>query len=202
MFFCMPPGRYPILGSRKSTSASRSNAVYHLRNSVNSSYVKDIYEEFTEYIRGLIAEALMENPSNIARIESGHPVEMRASKIVSHHVNNTLLEQIATEIFRSLEKEQSTIKLIDKTKSKLGLDVDQQIIDDAMPYLLMRHVLVHSNGRPDVEYLSKYPSIPIKDGKIDLKYTLANEAGKRIEALVLALDSDAISKHIIKDHQC
>ena len=66
------------------------------------------------------------------------------------------------------------------------------MIDEALPYLEVRHKLVHTNGKADEDFSRRFPQIVIdKKGKIDLDFSLVIGARKAIVSLVKAYDIEA-----------
>ena len=102
------------------------------------------------------------------------------------------------QIFQQLENERSTITLISKIKNKLGLTIEQQLVDDALPFLEIRHIFVHSDGKPNSAILEKYPTIQLDEHhRILLNSTFAKKAYDAVNNLLIAIDNDMISKNYI-----
>ena len=51
------PNRHRHIARRQNSDGSRRNTINHLRASVYSSYLKDLYEEVTEYLRAILNQA-------------------------------------------------------------------------------------------------------------------------------------------------
>jgi hypothetical protein len=61
-------------------------------------------------------------------------------------------------VFRSLENERSTPKLIEKVLQKTGVVPDPGVLADALGFLEMRHLFVHARGVIDEPFQAKYGS--------------------------------------------
>lgn len=78
---------------------------------------------------------------------------------------------------------------------KLGLTIDKKFIEKALPYLEIRHILVHSDGKPDQAFLNKYPKMKIDGQKrISLDAKFAKEAYDSVNNLLMAIDKEMEAK--------
>lgn len=172
IFTCFDKDRHPNIARYTVTQHSRKLIANHCKATLYASYVKDIYEEFTEYLRSIIAEAYDNATISPERIAGGQEtISMTAKDILKFQINGTLTDIIIDRIFQALENERSTIKLINKVCSKLGLTVDKSIIQDALCYLEIRHKLVHTDGLADEDFRKLYPELTYThDSHIDLTY--------------------------------
>ncbi len=184
---------------RKNSDVSREQIINHLRSSIYSSYVKDVYEEVTHYLRTMLKKAA-ENGFDSARIIGDHPFNVEAKKILELGNWTNVCQMVSDSLFQSLEKEKSTLNLLKKTAKKLALNVDEQLINDALPYLEVRHFLVHSDGKLSQEYIKKYPSIQHdKDGCVILSYTFICNMRSLVKSLICKFDEEVIAKNFLKE---
>ena len=90
------------------------------------------------------------------------------------------------------------MKLLVAIDKKLGLGVDQKLIQAAMPFLELRHLLVHEDGIPDTDFCKRYPSLKAKTGKrIQITNALTSSARASITNLALNYDSLAVSANLL-----
>lgn len=189
--------KHPLLYNRTNNTNSRRLVVNHLRRTIYVSFIKDMYEEVTEYIRYILQEGAM-NGVDPNRLVGEHSVSMKANEILSMSTKREIVQSIMNQIFQQLENERSTIALISKMKNKLGLSIAQRLIDAALPFLEIRHIFVHSDGKPSHAFLEKYPTIRLDEhNRILLNSTFVEEAYNSINALLIAIDNDMISKNYI-----
>ena len=88
--------------------------------------------------------------------------------------------------------------MLQKTKNKLGLNIAQELIEKAIPYLTCRHVFVHSDGKPNDEFKDKYPIIRLDSkGRIALDMEFLNTAYNSVNDLLKAYDAEMIRNHYI-----
>ncbi len=189
--------KFPLLANRTNNANSRGLVVKHLRKTIYVSFIKDMYEEVTEYIRYILQEGVL-NGADPNRLVGEHNVNMKANEILSKGTKREIVQSIMEQIFQQLENERSTITLIPKIKNKLGLTIEQALIDAAIPYLEIRHIFVHSDGKPNQVFMEKYPTIQLDEhNRILLNSTFAEEAYNSINNLLVAIDNDMISKNYI-----
>ena len=202
IFKCFDVDKHPNIARHIATQHSRKLIANHCKATLYASYVKDIYEEFSEYLRSIIAEAFDNAKISPERIAGGHEtISMTLKDILKFQMNGTLTEIIIGRIFQALENERSTIKLINKVCSKLGLTVDESIIQDAVYYLEIRHKLVHADGLADEDFRKSHQGLTYtNDSHIDLTYDTIISLKKNVTALVDAIDREALSKQILKYH--
>ena len=189
--------KHPLLYNRTNNANSRKLVVNHLRKTIYVSFIKDMYEEVTEYIRYILQEGAM-NGVDPRRLVGEHNVNMKANEILSMSTKREIIQSIMDQIFQQLENERSTITLISKIKNKLGLTIEQQLVDDALPFLEIRHIFVQSDGKPNSAFLEKYPTIQLDEHhRILLNSTFAKKAYDAVNNLLIAIDNDMISKNYI-----
>lgn len=197
IFKKVEPDKYPLLANRTNNANSRGLVVKHLRKTIYVAFIKDMYEEVTEYIRYILQEGVM-NGADPNRLVGEHNVNMKANDILSKGTKREIVQSIMEQIFQQLENERSTINLIPKINNKLGLTIEQALIDAAIPYLETRHIFVHSDGKPCEEFKRKYPDIRLDEhNRIALNYSFANAAYNAINSLLQEIDNKMIEKNYI-----
>lgn len=193
--------KFPILSKRENTPESRKLVVEHLRKTVYTSFIKDLYEEVTEYLKYILKEAAL-NGAKPERLVGAHRVQMSANDILLKRDKQEIVEAIMLQIFQQLEGERSTIELIKKIKNKLGINLQDKLVDDAVPYLEIRHILVHSDGKPTEEFKNKYPTIKLdKKRKISLNYKFAQSAYNSIDLLLKQIDSEMMNLNYLSNSE-
>ena len=171
---------YPKLASRQNTHQSRRIVGIHLQKALYGSFMKDLYEDFSEFIQETIKAAAVKG-IDYPRLLSGSSVDMKMADVLKTGSWDALLIKVSENVFRSLENERSTIKLLEKFNNKLDLKITQQFIDDAMPYLDARHIIVHRDGKVDDKYKADYPGIALDPkGKIRLDFAFITTARTKV----------------------
>lgn len=108
-----------------------------------------------------------------------------------------ITQKIADSVFQALEAEKSTLKLLEKVAKKLGLGVDKALITAALPYLEIRHLLVHADGKASDEYKQKYPTIRLKNDRVFINYVFLTRMRTAVKAMMEDFDKNVIAKDIV-----
>ena len=181
---------------------NRRKIAAHCKAAMYSSYVKDLYEEVSMYLMNILTEAAentRENPERILGDLSN--MSMTYNEILTYAKDGTITQKVIERVFQHLENERSTVKLIDKICKRLGLKIDEKIMNEAVYYLEIRHKLVHTDGFADDDFRASHPSLTYTpDSYIDLTYDTIVSMREKVTALMDAIDSEAISKGILKPH--
>lgn len=191
------PQKHNHIARRKNSVGSRKVLINHLRSTLYSSYVKDIYEEVTHYLRTILKKAA-ENGFDAGRIIGEHTFKIDAKTALELGNWNSLVQLIADSVFQALESERSTLKLLDKLSKKLALNVKEATINAALPYLEVRHCLVHSDGLLSAEFKEKHKNIVCKDGYVQLDYKFICNLRTSIRALISEYDQCVVASGILK----
>lgn len=191
------PEKHLHIKRRKNSDGSRELLANHLRQTVYSSYVKDIYEEVTHYLKTILEKAA-ENGFDAGRLIGEHSTKLDAKAVLSAGTWQDVARLITDSVFQSLEAEKSTLKLLEKVSTKLALGVDENLIKGALPYLEVRHFLVHADGKIPTQFKKDNPQIPIKGGHIKLDYKFVSELREATKKLIKEYDEKVISANLLK----
>lgn len=203
LFENINPLKHPRLARYKICDDNRLKVVQHFKSTVYSAYIKELYEEFSMYLKSIMGDMYSAAKVTPDRLVGEHKVNLSANDILKFAADGTIAQVVIDNIFQSLENERSTISLITKVCKKLGLNVDKTVIDNAVNYLEIRHKLVHTDGFADSEFQTSHPNLRYtKAGYIDLTYQCITEAKNAVFELVKALDQDAIAKNYLSSHNC
>jgi len=198
IFDHIDPKKHTKLAKWKSSDHSRSLASHHLKNSLRAAYIKSLYEATTNYFQDVL-KASAQNILNVDQLVGEHSMNFTNKELLSLGSFEKIIEKISLSIFRQLENERSTKSLIEKMHKKLGLSINEHTISSALPYLEIRHLLVHSQGVADKEFSKSFPSLKAKENKpIRLSYDLIDNARKCITDLIVEFDNQLIEKNLVK----
>ena len=197
LFDAVSPDQHPRLASRKSNDHNRRLAVRHLKASLCASYIKDLYEDFSEYMQDIL-EAAARNGINPNRIIGSHKINVEASDLLAAGNWNNVVHMIARSIFRKLEDERNTKSLIHAMDSKLGLGLDQAKLDAALPYFELRHLLVHHDGIADQDFCQRFPLFPASAGnKISVEFNAVKNAKIAVIELAKEFDNKVVINQVV-----
>lgn len=192
------PGKHKHLSRRQNSDGSRKLIINHLRATLYSSYVKDIYEEVTHYLRTILEKSAA-NGFDSGRIIGEHSFKINAKEILQSGNWEIIVRLITNSVFQALESEKSTLSLLDKIAKKLNLNIDDNLIKAALPYLEIRHFLVHADGKVSSDFKEKYPKIKItRDGYVIMNSTFISQMRDAIKKLIAAYDQQIISHNLLK----
>lgn len=197
LFDAVNPAQHPRLATRKSSDHNRRLAVRHLKASLCASYIKDLYEDFGEYMQDIL-EAAAKNGINPNRIIGSHKVNVEASELLAAGNWNNVVHMITRSIFRKLEDERNTRSLIQAMDNKLSLGLDQTKLDAALPYFELRHLLVHHDGVADQDFCQRFPFFPATAGKkISVEFNAVMNAKTAVVELAKEFDSKVLTNQIV-----
>lgn len=195
LFKNLDPNKHKELAKRKTTPHNRKLVLTHLRQTVYSSYLKDMYEEVTEYLKYIIKNYASYPDRNVGRLVGEHKFNCPANDILVLSSYEEIVEMVTNNIFQQLENERSTIKLLEKINNKLALGIGNDKLKIALPFLLVRHYLVHSDGKIPQDILDQHPEIKVdKNRFVDLTYTFIKEAKNNITEFIGLLDEEIYNK--------
>lgn len=193
--------RYTTLSGYKVGDQNRRLVVNHLKSTLYTAYIKDLYEEFYIYLKGIMKEVYSNAKVSPERLSGEHKVTLTSVEILQHLRIGDLADVVIDKIFQALESERSTIELITKFHKKIGIDIEQTLVDDAIYYLEIRHKLVHTDGFVDEEFRKKHNLLNYTStNKIKLDYCTICQAYEAVFHLVSDMDSKVINAGLAKSH--
>ena len=168
------------------------------RNAENA--IRLLYTHLNEYLKAILTEMYIAHPLEIANKAQGTIPFHRIIKLGSYEA---ISQYIVDSIFRSLEAEKNTRLLIKKLLAKTGVQIPADIIDEAIIYLDMRHLIVHNASIIDEHFAQIYAYVygdnPFyKNGaKLPISVGLAKKAIEAIKKLCFAIDRGLIDSRYI-----
>lgn len=201
IFASVTRASHPKLSNRSNLADSRSLIIRHLCNSIQVSFIKEMYEEVTEYMRYVLKEAAL-NGAEPGRLLGEHNIKVQANDILSKENYIDVVAFITSNVLQSLENERSTLDLLKKVSRKLDLEIDEDLINDALPYLEIRHIFVHSDGKPSQDFRNKYPFIRLRsNGRIELSLGVVRTAFLNVNNMIKEYDRKMIDKGFISANE-
>ncbi len=136
------------------TQSSRLMA--QAKNANYRSAIITLYSLWTHYMKEILGLLYQTSPHEVA---AKAPGEMKFSEIIKIGSYEGIQSHIVDHVFRSLEDERSTKKLLDKILKHTKISLPQATKLNALAYLEMRHLFIHSNGEVDQKYWKTYHGI-------------------------------------------
>lgn len=189
--------KHPRLAAQKVSRRNREIVVSHLKATVHAAYVKDIYEDMSAYFAEVLRAAAA-NGLDPGRLVGEHKFNVDANEILKCGSWEAIVAMVTRDLFRKLENEKSTKVLLDKIDAKLNLNVDPTVIAAALPYLEIRHLLVHRDGEVDDTFVKAHPSFGVKAGDyVELTHDLVSKTRTAVIAMVKHYDVKIVEAKLL-----
>ena len=189
--------QHPRLAARANTSKSRKLAANHLKTTLCEAFLKNIYEDATQYLLEILTAAAR-NGLDPNRLIGEHKVTFDANTVLQAGSWDKVVAMVAQSVFRKLENERGTKDLLEKMNAKLNIGVLQATIDAALPYFEVRHLLVHADGKADQKFCTSFPGFGATAGsKIKLDYTFLQNARTSICNLIDEFDQKVVACNVV-----
>ena len=103
-------------------------------------------------------------------------------------------------VFRKLENERSTLKLLDRILGHTDVHPDPAQQEDAIMYLEMRHLVIHNQGRIDSGFEKRYGGgTRFKDGdRLPLQARTVQSAVTAVATLIQDIDTQLLAGSFVK----
>ena len=171
------------------------------RKQMNEQAFVELHCIFSDYIAHVIAEIASNEPKKLLSI-LGNDTERSISfaEIVSLGNYDAVIQEMALRVFRILENLRSTKDMMQKLCKIAKISVDNDLLNRALIYIDVRHIIIHRDSVVDNVFKSKDGSglIPQKNDKLQLKYAVTNKAINTVYELCRTLDNALIAKEILK----
>lgn len=120
--------KHPEISRREPTATARTIIINHLRSTLAVCYIKEVYEEVTEYIRYILKMEAMSGQIRPERISDSVKVTITANQLLATTSHDEVITLVTKEIYQAIEGERSTLKLINSICLRLDLDVSADLI--------------------------------------------------------------------------
>lgn len=144
--------QYPRLN--EPPSEAKRVAKYSRARNAEAAIVQ-LFRYTSDYFREVLALIYRHDPLMVVGKALGQP-SLSFREIVQLGGWDELCQRMVEEVFRSLENERSTPKLMDKLVAKTGVSIPAGLKADALAFLELRHLIIHREGLLDAAYESAY----------------------------------------------
>lgn len=117
---------YPSLSRRSNNDNSRELVAKHLKKTVYVSYIKEIYEEVSEYLKYILCCGAR-SPIDYPRLIGGENLNIDANTLLSAGSYAKVQNIIMSRVFQSLDSKKSTLNTIKGIIAKLDLDIKSNL---------------------------------------------------------------------------
>jgi hypothetical protein len=178
--------------SRLNHPTSHRSRVYNYCRAKNTqSAIIELHGFFSEYMCDILKEIYKTKPLLVVG-KSNRQLDLKYHELIKYTNLQDLHTKMVNDVFRNIENEQSTIKLIDKILNNTDANVSEGEKNRALPYLEMRHLFIHNKGYADGAFADKYGAqFKVKCGdKLPTKFKIADDAIANVSALTQKIDSE------------
>lgn len=167
------------------------------RIKVNEQSLIELYAYFADYMSSVIREIENINPKRVlGLIPSQYSTDLSYSDIFILGNYNAIMDEIALRVFRSLENERSTPKLLKKFIKTTSINIPVNVQQEALIYLEIRHLIIHNNSKADAKFnaMNNAGLVTVNNStkRIAINYALTNSAIDAVSLLCSTIDSELI----------
>lgn len=196
LFVHVDASEHPRLTKTKVNDNNREKVIGHLRQTLFAAHIKDLYEDFVDYLAE-ISRSVMRNGIASDAVRGDFKFQMAASSILACGSWEAVLD-VVNEALEERLKALGTHKTVEFLDKRIGLGLDASLVEVAFRYLDLRHLLVHEDGRADERFCSSHPDFLATPGRtIKLDATVTREARMAITALVEHMDARAVAAEVL-----
>ena len=173
------------------------------RKKLNEQAFIELYRLFSDYLFNVIRDLSHTAPNKLLQvINTNNDRALSFKELIELGNYNAILEKMAQKVYRILENQRSTPKLLEKILSVTNIHLDDEIQKEALLYLQIRHLIIHNNSKADDDFKNQNDSdtVMIKsDSSISFTYSLTNKAITTVFKLCKMLDDKLIEKGIVAE---
>jgi len=171
-----------------------------------------LFNLFTAYLQSITKEMFAKNPMLVVgkavinkNGDDKENLTMSYAEIVRLENYENVQEQIVLNVFRSIEEIKSTSKLLEKLLKDTKVNIPQDIIDEALTYLEMRHLFIHNQGLVDSKYAKKYgkrftPNLKDKN-ELPTKFDTFSKALTATTKLITEIDVQLLKNGMVEKRE-
>lgn len=172
------------------------------RKKVNEQAIIELYAYFSDYLSSIIRELENTRPQQIlTMIPSDAEVSLKYSDIFKLASYDKILDEISQRVYRVLENERSTPKLLRKFIKTLSLYIPINLQEDALTYLEVRHLIIHANSRADNKFhrLNQRGLVKVNPSNqvLTINYAMSSAAIIKVQELCKKLDEEIVTKGLL-----
>jgi len=182
---------HPRLARIKVNNDARERVVGHLRQTLYAAHIKDLYEDCVEYLNNV---SMSVGRKGVAPSAFGgeYRFQLSAATILECGSWDAALDAVTKGLGERL-KALGTHKTVEFLDRRVGLGLDESIVECAFRYIDLRHLLVHEDGRADERFCKSHPGFIATPGRtIKLDAAIARDARRAITELVKHVDERAV----------
>lgn len=185
-----------------------NNLIRHTQNKNIEFSMIQLYNIFTFYLQNITKEMFQKDPMFIVGKavvkkdgEDKESLTLNYAELIRLGSYENIQDQIVKKIFRGFEELRSTTRLLEKIIKDTKVNISKKVQNDALTFLEMRHLFIHSRGKVDHKYATAFgnmfnPYLKEGDDLPTLFETFSNALPKVI-ALCETIDKQLIANGFI-----
>lgn len=170
------------------------------RSKLNEQAIVDIYRFFSWYISHTIRAMAQKEPIKIQSLLANKNSTISYVDIVKAGSYETIIENMAKSVFRTLEELRSTSKMLEKIISLTNIAIEENLLKDALFYLDIRHLIIHNDTKADDKFEENNRNLvsihPINK-KIGMNYDLSTRVLEKVKEFCKEIDCQLIAKGLL-----
>ena len=199
LFECASSDQHPKLSSIKKPSREYCRIKNHLKSTLYDSIIVRYYEETMLYLQQALSCAI-NNGLDFNRIVGSDHQDYSSKDIIAAGNWDGVIKMISKDIFRKLEAKRNTTELLKELNNKLCLNVSETKINNVMPFLEMRHLIVHNDGKADSKFCERFPVFAFVQGQnMSVDFQMVTNAREAIVDFINEFDSKAIAAGVFPE---
>ena len=172
------------------------------RKKLNEQAIIELYANFSDYLSSVIRELENTRPQQILSIVPPNSDTFLTYKdvfIIGSYP--AILDEIAKKVYRSLEDERSTPKLLKRFIKTTKLNVPVNLQEDALTYLEVRHLIIHANSKADSKFHSlnqrNLVTVNPTNQMLTINYSMTSAAIDKVVELCKKLDDELVRNGLL-----
>ena len=180
--------RHPVEHDARVFNFSRSQNAEHALTA--------LHRHFTEYLRSILGEMYSVNPLAVVGKAPGN---LQFQELVRLGTFDAISQNMVDSVFRRLENERSTPKLLEKVLSHTNVHLDPAQQENCLMYLEMRHLIIHNNSRVDHNFANRYASeLSLSEGdRLPMQTRTVQSAVHAVSTLVKDVDTQLLEGNLV-----
>ena len=171
------------------------------RNKLHEQAIVELYRLFSNYVVNIITEIEHLHPRQFLSVLDDKERCVKYEDIIAIGNYDALIDDMAKRVFRTLERKRDTKSLVERIISITNININKDLLDTALLYLEIRHLIIHNNTKADAKFRempkSDVVTIKKKNSKISLNINVTISAINTISNLCKIIDDELVAKEMV-----
>lgn len=172
------------------------------RKKVNEQAIVELYANFSDYLSSVVRELENRKPQQIlSLVPADSNTHLTYADIFKLSSYENILDEIAKRVYRALEDERSTPKLLKRFIKTTKINIPTNLQEDALTYLEVRHLIIHGNSKADIKFHSLNQRNLVKvnssNQMISINYQMTSAAIVKVRELCKKIDDELLANGLL-----